>query len=175
MGTFTKSFGAYGGYICADRDFVQGLRASASGALHEMAIFPPVIQQVISSMTIIMGEDGTEEGAKRLAALRDNSNLFRDRLIDKGFKVVGDADSPVVPVLLLHAPKIGCFSRECLERGLAVVVVGFPATPLLLARARFCLSASHTREDLEMALDVFDEIGDRMLIKYEKGKQMKHE
>lgn len=41
------------------------------------------------------------------------------------------------------------FSRECLARGLAVVVVGFPATSILLARARFCLSAAHTKEMLD--------------------------
>ena len=41
------------------------------------------------------------------------------------------------------------FSRECLARGLAVVVVGFPATPIVAARARFCLSAAHTKEMLD--------------------------
>jgi len=41
------------------------------------------------------------------------------------------------------------FSRECLERGLAIVVVGFPAVSIIAARARFCLSAAHTKEMLD--------------------------
>jgi len=49
---------------------------------------------------------------------------------------------------------------------LAVVVVGFPATPLLMSRARFCISAEHKREDLEWALDEISELGDKLLLKY---------
>jgi 7-keto-8-aminopelargonate synthetase-like enzyme len=49
---------------------------------------------------------------------------------------------------------------------LAVVVVGFPAVPLLSSRVRFCISAAHTREDLDNALKEVDLIGDRMMLKY---------
>lgn len=102
-----------------------------------------------------------------------------------GFEVLGDNDSPVMPIMLYNPAKIPAFSRECLRENvslfflfqylicfntrethlyvsmnilnceqLAVVVVGFPATPLLLARARICISASHSREDLIKALQV---------------------
>jgi len=52
-------------------------------------------------------------------------------------------------------------SRHTYHRGLAIVVVGFPATPLLTARMRVCISASHTRHDLDYALEVFQEVADR--------------
>lgn len=58
------------------------------------------------------------------------------------------------PVMLFNPGKISSTSRLLLERGIAMVVVGFPATPLLSARARICISASHTREDLDWALQV---------------------
>ena len=58
------------------------------------------------------------------------------------------------PVMLFNPGKISSMSRLLLERGIAVVVVGFPATPLLSARARICISASHSREDLDWALQV---------------------
>lgn len=61
--------------------------------------------------------------------------------------------------LCVHAAQIPAFSRECLKRGLAVVVVGFPAVPLLLGRVRFCLSAAHTTEMLEGALAKIGESG----------------
>ena len=55
--------------------------------------------------------------------------------------------------LMLHMPSsMSVFSRLCLDHNIAVVVVGFPATPLLGTRVRFCISASHTREDLDYAL-----------------------
>jgi len=72
-----------------------------------------------------------------------------------------------VPVMLYSGSKIPAFSRECLARGLAVVVVGFPAVPLLLGRVRFCLSAAHTTEMLEDALDKIDEVADMTMIKYD--------
>ena len=73
-------------------------------------------------------------------------------------QVLGDEDSPVMPFMLYQPAKMAAFSHECFRRNIAVVVVGFPATPLLLARARICISASHSRADLEAALATFAEI-----------------
>lgn len=70
--------------------------------------------------------------------------------------------------MLYHPGKISGFSRECLKRGLAAVVVGFPAVPLLMSRARFCISAGHTRENLDRALKEIDEIADILKIRYHK-------
>jgi len=69
--------------------------------------------------------------------------------------------------MLYYPAKITLFSREAFERGLAVVVVGYPATPVLESRTRFCMSAGHTKEDLDWAIKQIDEIGDRLLLKYE--------
>uniref|UniRef100_A0A8D2NKU5 Uncharacterized protein n=1 Tax=Zosterops lateralis melanops TaxID=1220523 RepID=A0A8D2NKU5_ZOSLA len=66
-----------------------------------------------------------------------------------GFIIYGNDDSPVVPLLLYMPGKIGAFARRMLERNIGVVVVGFPATPITESRARFCVSAAHTREMLD--------------------------
>ncbi|GAB2217028.1 hypothetical protein Droror1_Dr00000186 [Drosera rotundifolia] len=66
-----------------------------------------------------------------------------------------------MPIMLYNPAKIPAFSRECLKRNVAIVTVGFPATPLLLARARICISASYTKEDL-----VISTVGDLVGIKY---------
>jgi serine palmitoyltransferase len=113
-----------------------------------------------------MGEDGTDIGQKKLTALRDNSNYFRMKLTDMGLHVVGNYGSPIMPVMLYNPTKIAAFSRECLKRGLAVVVVGFPAVPILMSRARFCISAGHTRSDLDKALKEIDEIADILKLRY---------
>ena len=87
-----------------------------------------------------------------------------------GFVVYG-SDSPVVPLLLCNPAKIPAFSREMLERGIAVVVVGYPATPIITSRVRFCLSAAHTRDDLDFALTQISEVGDRLCLKFGKMKK----
>lgn len=121
-----------------------------------------------------MGEDGTNIGKQKLQTLRDNSNYFRMRLQDMGLNVLGQFDSPVMPVMLYNPTKIAAFSHECLKRGLAVVVVGFPAVPILMSRARFCMSAGHSREDLDVALKHIDEIASVLQIRYCKSS-LEHE
>jgi serine palmitoyltransferase len=125
-----------------------------------------------SSLTsqVIMGEDGTNIGKQKLQSLRDNSNYFRMRLQEMGLNVLGQFDSPIMPVMLYNPTKIAAFSRECLKRGLAVVVVGFPAVPILMSRARFCISAGHTRKDLDRALYEIDDIADILQLRYCKSK-----
>lgn len=117
---------------------------------------------------MILGQDNTHIGKFKLQALRDNANYFRMRLREMGLQVLGQYDSPIMPVMLYHPAKIAAFSRECLKRGLAVVVVGFPAVPLLESRARFCISAGHTREMLDYALEQIDEIADIIKIRYNR-------
>jgi serine palmitoyltransferase len=122
------------------------------------------------SFQVIMGEDGTNIGKQKIQAVRDNANYFRMRLNEMGLHVLGRYDSPIIPVMLYNPTKIAAFSRECLKRGLAVVVVGFPAVPILLSRARFCISAGHTREQLDRALEEIDEIADTLKLRYNKSR-----
>jgi serine palmitoyltransferase len=166
MGTFTKSFGAAGGYIAAEQHIVDHVRSHSYSSAYSATMSPPVMQQIISSMKIIMGEDGTDEGQRRLKQLRDNIRFFRNRLEDMGFIIYGHDSSPVIPILLYMPAKIAAFSREMLKRGIAVVVVGFPATPIIESRTRFCLSAGHTPEMLDKVLQSLDEVGDILQLKY---------
>jgi len=166
MGTFTKSFGAVGGYIAGDKDLCDSLRADCATAQFSAGLSPPAVQQVISAFKIIMGEDGSDLGQTKITALHDNANYFRKRLMEMGVQVLGDEDSPVIPVMLGNPAKIPAFSRECYDRNLAVVVVGFPATAILASRVRFCISAGHTREMLDEALEKISEVADRVHIKY---------
>uniref|UniRef100_A0A3Q2VLH8 Serine palmitoyltransferase, long chain base subunit 2b n=1 Tax=Haplochromis burtoni TaxID=8153 RepID=A0A3Q2VLH8_HAPBU len=146
MGTFTKSFGAAGGYIGGKKELIDYLRRHSHSAMYATSMSPPVAQQIITSMKIIMGEDGTTLGADRLRQLSQNTTFFRRRLHEMGFIIYGNDDSPVVPLMLYMPAKIGAFGREMLKRNIGTVVVGFPATPIIESRARFCVSAAHTRE-----------------------------
>ena len=80
--------------------------------------------------------------------------------------VYGDYDSPIIPCLIYYPAKVAAFSRECLSRKLAVVVVGFPATSVVLSRVRFCISAGHSIEDLTYAVAQIDDVASIMCLKY---------
>ncbi|TKY62998.1 Long chain base biosynthesis protein 2d [Spatholobus suberectus] len=175
MGTFTKSFGSCGGYIAGSKELIKYLKYTCPAHLYATSISPPAAQQIISSIKVILGEDGSNRGAKKLAQIRENSNFFRTELQKMGFEVLGDDDSPVMPIMLYNPAKIPAFSRECLKQNVAVVTVAFPATPLLLARARICISASHSREDLVKALEVISRVGDLVGIKYFPAEPLKQQ
>jgi serine palmitoyltransferase len=164
MGTFTKSFGAAGGYIAGSKKLVDQLRLHSHSAVYAESVSIPVIKQIYSSMRMIMGEDYGLEGRHRIQTLARNSRFFASELRKMGFMVYGN-DSPVVPLLLMNPAKIPAFSREMLKRGIAVVVVGYPATPIITSRVRFCISAAHTMEDLHWALEQISEVGDLLLLK----------
>ncbi|KAH8554230.1 pyridoxal phosphate-dependent transferase [Umbelopsis sp. PMI_123] len=165
MGTFTKSFGAAGGYIAGDKAVIDHLRLRNHAYQYAEPIAVPVAQQVLTSTKIICGEDGTDDGRRRIKQLAENSLYFAAKLREMGFIVYGDHGSPVVPLLLFNPAKIPAFSRELLKHGIAVCVVGYPATPIITSRARFCLSASHTKDDIDCALNVISEVGDLLLLK----------
>ncbi|XP_073528316.1 serine palmitoyltransferase 3-like [Phyllobates terribilis] len=166
MGTFTKSFGAIGGYIAGKRDLVDYLRTHSHSALYASSMSPPVAEQIIRVMKCTMAQDGT--GQQRVQQLMENTRYFRKKLHELGFIIYGNEDSPVVPVLLYMPGKVGAFARHMLEKKIGVVVVGFPATPITEARARFCISASHTKKMLDIVLDALDEMGDFLRLKYSR-------
>lgn len=168
MGTFTKSFGAAGGYVAATKDIIDELRARSHGNIYAMSMSPPVAAQVIESMRIIMGKDGSSNGRDRIKTLAENTLYFRSELMKMGFIVYGNDASPIVPMMIFLPTKISSFSRLLKEYGVAVVVVGFPATPIVESRSRFCLSASHTREDLEYTLKAISIVGDLLGLKYSR-------
>uniref|UniRef100_A0A4W4GV00 serine C-palmitoyltransferase n=1 Tax=Electrophorus electricus TaxID=8005 RepID=A0A4W4GV00_ELEEL len=172
MGTFTKSFGASGGYIGGKKELIDYLRTHSHSAIYATSMSPPVAQQIITSMKCIMGEDGTTLGQERLRQLSENTTYFRRRLHEMGFIIYGNENSPVVPLMLYMPAKIGAFGREMLKRNIGIVVVGFPATPIIESRARFCVSAAHTKDMLDTALNAISEVGDLLQLKYSRRTRL---
>ena len=168
MGTFTKSFGSVGGYIASSQEVIDILKRKCTGHIEACSISPACAKQAFLALQLIHGKDGTTRGQEKLAAIKRNANLFRAGLEKIGLQVIGSPDSPVIPALLFNPAKIPAFSRECFRRKLAVVVVGYPATPLLKARIRFCVSAAHTEEDLKSALRVIEIVSKQCLIQYKR-------
>ena len=106
MGTFTKSFGSAGGYIAGSQKLINFLRQNSHAATYASSMSPPVCLQIIKTLEIIMGLDGTNQGVNRIRQLRENSRYFRDKLLKMGFIVYGNPASPVVPVMLYMPTKV---------------------------------------------------------------------
>lgn len=166
MGTLTKSFGSTGGYIAGERRVINRIRRFSAGCTDSVTIPPACAVQIIESLRVIAGEDGTDIGKTKLRAIRENSTFFRQGLIERGFEVLGSDGSPVVPMMLYDPGRFADFSRLCFANGIATVCIGPPAVPQYYMRARFCISAAHTRDDLKKALDVVDRIGTRLGVKF---------
>lgn len=169
MGTLTKSFGANGGYLAASREIIDKLRTQNAAMLYAESPTPPVLIQIASSLRLITGELVPGEGEERLQRLAFNSRYLRLGLKRLGFIVLGHDDSPIIPLMLYHPAKMPAFSHEMLRRKISVVVVGYPATPLVSSRARFCISAAHTKDDLDRMLSACDQVGDLLQLKFSSG------
>ena len=206
MGTFTKSFGAAGGYVAGSKSLIDRLRLRGHGGAYAESITPPVLTQILASMASIMGvspstcsplevaqqfpgsahpsqlppwmdlplslRDGSE-GRVRLRRLAFNARYLSRGLAKLGFITYGHLDSPIVPLLLFNPGKMCVFSRLMRARKtpIVVVVVAYPATPLVTTRVRFCLSAAHTKDDIDTVLRACDEIGDVMDLKHLPGER----
>lgn len=169
MGTLTKSFGANGGYVAADKHIIDKLKSTNAATQFGETPAPCVLMQILASLKLITGELCPGQGEERLQRIAFNSRYLRLGLKRLGLIVYGHDDSPIIPVMLYHPAKLPAFSHEMLRRKISVVVVGYPATPLISSRARFCVSAAHNKEDLDRLLAACDEVGDILQIKFSTG------
>lgn len=168
MGTFTKSFGSAGGYIAGSKELITYLREFSLASCHAWAMAPPLAAQIIAVLNILMEKDGTNEGQRRIEALARNTRYFRMRLNQIGVIIHGNEDSPVVPILVYLYSKIAGMVRSLIKEKIATVGVGYPATPLYEGRIRICLSAGHTKEQLDYALEVIEKVADEIGLKYSR-------
>lgn len=170
MGTFTKSFGAAGGYIAGEQHMIEALRLSNAGSVLAEAMSPVIIQQISTSLRSIAMEIPGLDGVERVERLAFNSIYLHLGLKKLGFIIYGHDYSPIIPLLLYNPAKMPAFSHEMLKRKIAVVIVAYPATPLVQSRVRFCVSAAHNKDDLDRLLEACDEVGDLLQLKY-KGRR----
>jgi serine palmitoyltransferase len=169
MGTFTKSFGANGGYVAAEKHIIDKLKSTNAATQLAESPTPAVLMQTLAALRMITGDLCPGQGAERLQRIAFNSRYLRLGLKRLGYIVYGHDDSPIIPIMLYNPGKMSAFSHEMLKRQISVVVVGYPATPLISSRARFCISAAHNKDDLDRLLAACDEVGDLLQIKFSTG------
>ncbi|CAM4510339.1 8-amino-7-oxononanoate synthase [Paenibacillus endophyticus] len=144
MGTFSKSFGVYGAYICGSRTLIRWLVNKARPLIYSTALPPSIIAGIAKALVLVKEENWRRE------RIHLATRLFRSLLCNSGFKI-GAGDSPIVPLIVGDNETALRFSSALEEEGIAAVAIRPPTVPEGTARIRFSLSAVHTDKELTHA------------------------
>lgn len=147
MGTLSKAIGSLGGFIAAGREYIDYLVNKSRPFIFTTGLPPSVLAASICSIKIMQKESWRRE---RVLELAKKTRVFLERA---GFKVV-EGFTPIVPVIVGSEEKALKLSNLCLEKGVFIPAIRTPAVAKNQARLRMTLSAIHTDEELEKALDV---------------------
>ena len=155
-GTLGKAMGgASGGYTCARQEIVDLLRQKSRPYLFSNTLAPAICAASIKVIDML-----TESTALR-DRVHENTRYFRQELGKLGFDVP-ESTHPIVPVMLYDAKVAQEFAKRMLEKGVYVVGFCYPVVPMGKARIRTQVSAGHTKEDLDFAVQCFKEVKEEM-------------
>ncbi|NNC91618.1 MAG: glycine C-acetyltransferase [Acidimicrobiia bacterium] len=152
-GTLGKALGgASGGYTAASAEIVEWLRQRSRPYLFSNSLAPVIAATSRTALDLLRGSDELR------SAVHDNSERFRTAMTGLGFTLAG-AGHPIIPVMLGDARLAGEMADLLLAEGVYVVGFSFPVVPEGMARIRTQMSAAHTGEDIDRAVDAFARVG----------------
>jgi glycine C-acetyltransferase len=155
VGTLSKAIGVLGGYVCGSRDLIDYLYARARPFLFSTSHPPSVAASCIAAFEILENEP------ERIERLWDNTRYFKGQLKTAGFDT-GESETPITPVMVGEAKRAHEFSRALFDNGMLATGIGYPTVPEGKARIRTIVTATHTREMLDRALDILTRVGKQM-------------
>jgi glycine C-acetyltransferase len=155
-GTFGKALGgASGGFIAGRRELIEFLRQKSRPYTFSNTVPPPVVTASIAAIDLI------ENDPSIVDRLRENTKYFRREIVRAGFTIL-EGSHPIVPVMLGEAALAQEMSRALLDEGVYIKGLWYPVVPQGEARLRAQISAAHTREDLDRAIEAFRAVGSRL-------------
>jgi len=155
-GTLGKALGgASGGYTSGRKETVDLLRQRSRPYLFSNTIAPPVVAASLKALELLSGS--TELRDK----LEENTKYFRAALTERGL-TIKPGTHPIVPIMIGDAAKSQKFAARMLEKGVYVIGFFYPVVPHGTARVRTQVSAAHSREDLEFAVNAFAETNEEL-------------
>ncbi|EIN5959309.1 glycine C-acetyltransferase [Vibrio cholerae] len=152
-GTLGKAMGgASGGYTSGKKEVIDWLRQRSRPYLFSNSVAPSI---VAASLRVL---DLLQESGDLRERLWENAAHFRARMEAAGF-TMGGADHAIIPIMLGDAKVAAEFAERALAKGIYVIGFSFPVVPKGQARIRTQMSAAHSREQLDKAIDAFIEVG----------------
>ena len=152
MGTFSKALGSMGGMLAGEKHVIEYVYNTARTWLLSAAYPPAVTAANIKSLEIVMNEP------ERVKRLWDNRNYFKKELESLGFDT-WKSQTPIVPVMVRDSRKAKELTHKLFESGVFALPIVFPMVPRGLERIRNQVSAGHTKEDLDYALNAYEKAG----------------
>ena len=152
VGTLSKAIGALGGYVAGSRTLIDFLCHRARPFLFSTSHPPAVAAACIAALDVLLEEP------QIIDRLWENTRFFKAGLAALGFDT-GPSESPITPVIVGDAALAMTLSDRLFERGVFAQGIGFPTVARGRARVRTIVTATHTREQLQFALDAFAVVG----------------
>jgi glycine C-acetyltransferase len=152
VGTLSKAIGALGGYIAGNRNLIDFLEHRGRPFLFSTSHPPSVTATCIAALDVLMEEP------QLIETLWANTKFFKSGLVQLGFDT-GASESPITPVIAGEAHLAMKLSDRLFEEGVFAQGIGFPTVARGRARVRTIVTATHTRSDLQFALDAFKKVG----------------
>ncbi len=152
VGTLSKAIGVLGGYVAGSKNLIEFLYHRARPFLFSTSHPPAVTAACLAALDVL------ETEPQWIERLWDNTRFFKAGLEKLGFNT-GMSESPITPVIVGEAATAAKMSDTLFERGVFAQSIGFPTVARDKARLRTIVSATHTREDLQYALDTFATVG----------------
>lgn len=157
-GTLGKALGgASGGFTSGRKEMIDLLRQKSRPYLFSNTLAPSIVGASLKVFEVIKNDNSL------IKKLHDNARYFRSRMKDLGFDII-DGSHPIVPIMLYDSVVAKEMSNELLNEGIYVVGFYFPVVPKGKARIRVQLSASHSKEELDTAIDAFSKVGKKLNI-----------
>ena len=152
VGTLSKAIGALGGYVAGSHALIEFLYRRARPFLFSTSHPPSVAATCLAAIDVLESEPHL------IDRLWENTRFFKSGLQKLGFNT-GASESPITPVIVGEAPMAMRLSDRLFQEGVFAQGIGFPTVPRDRARVRTIATATHTREDLQFALDAFAKVG----------------
>ena len=152
VGTLSKAIGSLGGYVAGTKDFIEFLHHRARPFLFSTSHPPAVTASCIAALDIL------EQEPQIIDRLWENTRFFKAGLERLGFNT-GLSQSPITPVIAGEGAKAMKLSDRLFEEGVFAQGIAFPTVARDKGRVRTIVTATHTREELQFALDVFAKVG----------------
>jgi len=147
LGTLSKAFGGYGGFVTCSKSVRAFLINHARSFIYSTALPPPVVAAALGALQVV--EESSDLGAQ----LVNNATAFRNRLEEGGLNT-GNSASQIIPVMVGENSKTLAISQKLREHGIIGVAIRPPTVPQGTARIRLSVTLAHTWEDLEHVAQV---------------------
>ena len=152
VGTLSKAIGSLGGYVAGSRDFIEFLYHRARPFLFSTSHPPSVAASCLAALDVL------EQEPEIIDRLWDNTRFFKAGLGSMGFDT-GLSESPITPVIAGEGSRAMKLSDRLFEEGVFAQGIAFPTVARDKARVRTIVTATHTRDELQFALDAFKRVG----------------